>query len=205
MPTKKSTVSLTKKAKNFKKDFLVAFQNLSQEKTTKKFYIKRGEKIVKIKCLVTVLLLVLIGCSGMPSGSFPKQVGSFTLVSGPKLGTEDTAKPATYYSEYLEGGDKLSSEDINEQSRMAKTVLYSATPYKSADEARKALNEYKEDKQLMLRPAAGESIKESGGKVFLTHRGGMETIVWIKESIFYQIDSRVPGTSEKFVRSLSNK
>lgn len=150
------------------------------------------------------LLTMFAGCSGAPFGAFPKQVGSFTLVSGPGLGTDDT-RPGTYYGEYLEGGDKLSSKDIEEQSRMAKTILYSATPYKSADEAQKALNEYKEGKQLSLRPGDGESIKESANKLFLTHRGGMETIVWIKESNFYQVDSRVSGAAEKFVGSLPNK
>lgn len=74
------------------------------------------------------LLIIFAGCSGAPSGAFPKQVGSFALVSGPGLGTDDT-RPGTYYSEYLEGGDKLSSTEIAEQSKMQKTILYSVTPH----------------------------------------------------------------------------
>jgi hypothetical protein len=35
-----------------------------------------------------MLLMILAGCSGAPSGAFPKQAGPFTLVEGPYLTLE---------------------------------------------------------------------------------------------------------------------
>ncbi len=158
---------------------------------------------------MVMLLMTLVGCSfsGAPSGAFPKQTGSFTLVDGPKAppqGKEDKTQP-TYYSEYLAGGDKLTSEEIKSRSMAQETVIHSVTPHASVDEAKKAFAEYKEMKQAVLRPSEGESIAESGSRLIVIHRGGMKTIVWVNNSWLCDVSSRNQNAVAQLADSLPYK
>jgi hypothetical protein len=143
---------------------------------------------------VLLWLVTLCSCSslftGTPSGSFPKQAGTFTLVDGPISQPKET--PPEYGSEYK------SSDGIS--------VSHDVIPYPSADEAKKAFEEYKQLKgpeSLMH----NESVTESGNKLVFSKdiEEGMKTVTWVSNSWLCRTNSRDRNTAIQLAESLPYK
>jgi hypothetical protein len=143
---------------------------------------------------VVLLLVILAGCSrsGAPSGSFPKQAGSFTLVEGPILQPEDkdSSTPAHYASEY-----KLAS---------GTSVSHDVVPYPSADEAKNEMARFKQFRQESL--MQDETLTESGNKlVFSRGNGGVQTVTWVSNSWLCRTNSRDGNAAIQLADSLPYK